>query len=61
MENRCVNSCALSNIELLTATHKALTDAVVRIHWSPEQQKRYKELDSAFTNAIKAESERLET
>lgn len=55
------NAYALINIELLATARKTLTNEIVRTHWTPEQRERYKELDSAFIMAIKAESERLES
>lgn len=40
------NAYALINIELLATARKTLIDSIVRTHWTPEQQKLYKELES---------------
>lgn len=54
-----VNSLAFTNIQRLATARENLAMSLVRNHWSPELRKRYMELDIAFVNAIKAESERL--
>lgn len=61
MNESRISASALINIELLATARKTLIDSIVRTHWTPEQQKLYKELDSAFIMAIKAESEKLES